>query len=140
MAMKHGDGASPLSPQSLRQAQGRPSVLSPDQRARNLALALAGHGGVRVWMHVDERSAAFFALGLARALGEPVALLCSSGTAAANFLPAVVEAHYSRVPLLVLTADRPPELRDVGAAQTIDQTRLYGDYAKLFIELPPPEV
>lgn len=90
-------------------------------------------------MHIDERSGAFFALGLARALNEPVALLCTSGTAAANFLPAVVEARSAGVPLLVLTADRPPELRDIGAAQTIDQNRLYGAHAKWFVEVALPE-
>ena len=83
---------------------------------------------------MDERCAAFFALGMARALGEPVALLCTSGTAAANFYPAIIEAKSAGVPLVVLTADRPPELRDVGAAQTIDQNRLYGAYAKWFVE------
>ncbi len=89
-------------------------------------------------MHVDERCAAFFALGLARGLGEPVALLCTSGTAAANFYPAIIEAKSDSVPLLVLTADRPPELRDVGAAQTIDQNRLYGSYPKWFVEVALP--
>lgn len=90
-------------------------------------------------MHIDERSAAFFALGMARALDEPVAIVCTSGTAAANFLPAVVEAKSAGVPLLVLTADRPPELRDIGAAQTIDQNRLYGAHAKWFVEVALPE-
>src|SRR5882672_4984950 len=69
----------------------------------------------------------------------PAAVVCTSGTAAANFLPAVVEASQAAVPLLVLTADRPPELRDWGAAQTIDQLRLFGGYARWFAELPPPE-
>jgi 2-succinyl-5-enolpyruvyl-6-hydroxy-3-cyclohexene-1-carboxylate synthase len=95
-------------------------------------------------VHIDERSAAFFALGLSRSLGEPVALLCTSGTAAANFFPAVVEARSAGVPLIVLTADRPPEMRDVGAAQTIDQNRLYGAHAKWFVEValsdPAPEM
>ena len=89
--------------------------------------------------HLDERAACFFALGLAKASRRPVAVLGTSGTAVANFLPAIVEAHHGRVPLVVLTADRPPELRDRGAAQTIDQAHLYGRFAKWYAELPVPE-
>ncbi len=89
-------------------------------------------------MALDERSGAYFALGIAKAARRPVALLCTSGTAAANFLPAVVEASLSRVPIIVLTADRPRELREVGAAQTIDQVRLYGTHVKWFQDLPTP--
>ncbi len=85
---------------------------------------------------LDERSAAFFALGLAKASGRPVALVCTSGTAAANFFPAIAEAALSRVPLIVLTADRPRESRDVGAAQTINQVNLYGSHVKWFQDLP----
>lgn len=113
--------------------------VAPGSRSTPLALTIANHPALRMWMHIDERSGAFFALGLARALGEPVALLCTSGTAAANFLPAVVEARAAGVPLLVLTADRPPELRDVGAAQAIDQNRLFGSHAKWFVEVALPE-
>jgi len=111
----------------------------PGSRSTPLALAFAEHPDLKVWMHLDERSAAYFGLGLARALRQPVALLATSGTAAANFLPAVVEASLARVPLVVLTADRPHELRDNGAPQTIDQVRLYGQHAKWFFELPVPD-
>ena len=114
--------------------------LAPGSRSTPLALLLREHPAVRVWTHLDERSAAFFAVGMAKALHEPVAVLSTSGTAAVNFAPAVVEAYYAQVPLLVLTADRPPELRDVGAPQTIDQSRLYGPYAKWFVEMMLPEV
>ena len=88
---------------------------------------------------LDERSAAFFALGLALGSGEPAAVVCTSGSAAANFFPAIVEARQSRLPLIVLTADRPPELRHSGANQTIDQIKLYGDYADWFVDMPLPE-
>lgn len=114
-------------------------VISPGSRSTPLALLAAEHPDMKVWLHVDERSAGFFALGMAKARREPVALLCTSGTAAANYMPAVVEASLSRVPLIVLTADRPHELRDVGAPQTIDQIGLYGSHVKWFMEMPLPE-
>jgi 2-succinyl-5-enolpyruvyl-6-hydroxy-3-cyclohexene-1-carboxylate synthase len=114
-------------------------VVCPGSRSTPLAYGFAGNDEMKVWMHYDERSAGFFALGMAKASGKPVALVCTSGTAAANFMPAVVEAKMSRVPLIVLTADRPAELRDNGAPQAIDQLRLYGSYAKWFIEMALPE-
>src|SRR5206468_1906129 len=85
-----------------------------------------------------ERSAAFFALGIAKASHAPVAVACTSGTAAAEYLPAIVEASQSRTPIVVLTADRPPRLRGTGANQTIDQTDLYGRYARAYLEPPVP--
>lgn len=113
--------------------------IAPGSRSTPLTLAFARHGGVKIYTHLDERCAAFFALGLALASDAPVALVCTSGTAAANFFPAIVEAHMSRVPLLVLTADRPPELRHSGANQTIDQIKMYGDYALWSVDAPLPE-
>jgi 2-succinyl-5-enolpyruvyl-6-hydroxy-3-cyclohexene-1-carboxylate synthase len=115
------------------------ACLSPGSRSTPLVLSLARHEGLKTWVHLDERSAAFFALGLARALSQPVAIVCTSGTAAANFFPAVVEAYHARVPLLVLTADRPAEVWGWGANQTIDQTRIYGSHAKWSVNLSPPD-
>src|SRR2546428_9789479 len=114
-------------------------VICPGSRSTPLAMVCANQPAIRCWMHVDERSAAFFALGMAKQLRQPVAMLCTSGTAAANFMPAVVEAKLTHVPLLVLTADRPHELRDNGAPQSIDQNRLYGTYVKWFVEVTLPE-
>ncbi|QED49065.1 2-succinyl-5-enolpyruvyl-6-hydroxy-3-cyclohexene-1-carboxylic-acid synthase [Cytobacillus dafuensis] len=114
-------------------------VVSPGSRSTPMAMVMAEHPELRVHIHVDERSAAFFALGMAKASKRPVAILCTSGTAAANYFPAIVEANIARVPLIVLTADRPHELRDVGAPQAIDQVHLYGNHVKWFVEMAPPE-
>ncbi len=113
----------------------RHAVLSPGSRSTPLALALWRQAEIETSVIVDERSAAFFALGAAQATGAPVALLCTSGTAAANYHPAVCEADHAAVPLLVLTADRPPELRGVGSGQAIDQIKLYGDSVRWFCEV-----
>jgi 2-succinyl-5-enolpyruvyl-6-hydroxy-3-cyclohexene-1-carboxylate synthase len=113
----------------------RHAVTSPGSRNAPLALTLAAQEGIEATSVLDERSAGFVALGMAKASGRPVAITCTSGTAAANLHPAVAEAHEARVPLIVLTADRPPELREVGAGQAIDQIRLYGTAAKWFVEV-----
>lgn len=115
------------------------AVICPGSRSTPLAYTFAANDAIKVWMHYDERAAGFFALGMAKAGKRPVVLVCTSGTAAANFFPAVVEAKMSRVPLIVLTADRPAELRDNGAPQAIDQLRIYGSYAKWFVEMALPE-
>ncbi|MBO3748540.1 2-succinyl-5-enolpyruvyl-6-hydroxy-3-cyclohexene-1-carboxylic-acid synthase [Streptosporangiaceae bacterium NEAU-GS5] len=114
-------------------------VLAPGSRSAPLALAVHAESRLRLHVRVDERSASFTALGLAKRSERPVALICTSGTAAANFYPAVVEAGESGVPLLVLTADRPPELRGTGANQTIDQIKMYGSAVRWFAEVGTPE-
>ena len=112
--------------------------ICPGSRSAPLAVAAASHPALACTVHVDERSAAFFALGRAKASGAPGAVVCTSGTAAANFLPAVVEAHHDRVPLLLLTADRPPALRDWGAPQTIRQPGLYAAFVRFEAETELP--
>jgi 2-succinyl-5-enolpyruvyl-6-hydroxy-3-cyclohexene-1-carboxylate synthase len=113
----------------------RHAVTSPGSRNAPIALTLAAEERLSVTSVLDERSAGFVAIGIAKASGLPVAVTCTSGSATANLMPAVVEAHEARVPLIVLTADRPPELRDTGAGQAIDQVKLYGSFAKWFVEV-----
>jgi len=113
----------------------RHAVTSPGSRNAPLALTLAARDELDCVSVIDERAAGFMALGMAKASGRPVAVTCTSGTAAANLAPAVHEAWQARVPLIVLTADRPPELREVGAGQAIDQVNLYGTAAKWFVEV-----
>jgi len=113
--------------------------VSPGSRSTPLTVAVANHPEIRVYSHLDERSSAFFALGRAKRTGTPTPLICTSGTAAANFHPAVIEASQSNVPMLLLTADRPPELTDSGANQTVDQEKLYGDAVQWYRDMPEPE-
>ncbi len=113
---------------------------SPGSRSAPLVLSLAREPRLRCHSHIDERCSGFFALGLAKASGRPVAVTCTSGTAAAELLPAAIEAREAGVPLLILTADRPPEIRESGAGQTIDQIKLYGDAAKWFFEVGTHEL
>jgi 2-succinyl-5-enolpyruvyl-6-hydroxy-3-cyclohexene-1-carboxylate synthase len=113
----------------------RHAVTCPGSRNAPLALTLASQAGIEAVSVIDERAAGYVAVGMAKASGRPVAITCTSGTAAANLHPAVAEAFEARVPLLVLTADRPPELREVGAGQAIDQIKLYGSAAKWFVEV-----
>ncbi len=114
------------------------AVISPGSRSTPLTVALASHPQIEAVPVLDERSAAFFGLGLARRTGLPVALVCTSGTAGANYYPALIEARESRLPLLVLTADRPPELRDCASGQTIDQQKLFGSFPNWYAELAVP--
>lgn len=116
------------------------AIICPGSRSAPLTVAFAQHPSIEAIPILDERSAAFFALGLARQTGVPVALICTSGTAGANFYPAVIEAFESHVPLLILTADRPPELRHCHAGQAINQVNLYGAYTNWYTELALPEV
>src|SRR4051794_4473729 len=113
----------------------RQAALAPGSRSTPLALALWRQPAIEVAVVVDERSAGYFALGAAQADGRPTIVLCTSGTAAANLHPAVCEADEARVPLIVLTADRPPELRGIGAGQTVDQLKLYGSATRWFCEV-----
>ena len=123
----------------LKQGGVRQVVISPGSRSTPLALLVKHEKDLQYFVAVDERSAGFLALGLAKSSQQPVALLCTSGTAAANFYPAICEAEASNVPLVVLTSDRPPELRNIGAPQTMSQNQLYADHVKFFVELALPE-
>ena len=114
------------------------AVISPGSRSAPLALCFHAQPRIRTWIQLDERAAGFFALGLGRATGRPAVLVCTSGTAAANYLPAVVEASHAGVGVIVCTADRPPELRGWGSPQTIDQVGLYGTAARWSVDLPVP--
>ncbi|MCG7335980.1 2-succinyl-5-enolpyruvyl-6-hydroxy-3-cyclohexene-1-carboxylic-acid synthase [Sporosarcina sp. ACRSM] len=124
---------------ALMQAGVKSVVISPGSRSTPLAYAFASTDNLNVYMQIDERSAGYFALGLAKASREPVVLLCTSGTAASNYHPAITEAYYARIPLIVITADRPHELREVGAPQAIDQIRMYGQHVKYSIDFPLAE-
>lgn len=115
------------------------AVISPGSRSTALTLAFANHPGFKKHIIIDERSAAFTALGIGKASGKPAVLVCTSGTAVANYLPAVIEARQAGVPLIVASADRPPKYRGTGASQTIDQLKLFGDYTVSFHEAGEPD-
>jgi len=104
------------------------TIICPGSRSTPLTITFAQEKQIETIPVLDERSAAFFALGIAKKTNSPVALICTSGTAGANFYPAIIEAKESRIPLLIFTADRPPELRDCHSGQTIDQVKMYGNY------------
>jgi 2-succinyl-5-enolpyruvyl-6-hydroxy-3-cyclohexene-1-carboxylate synthase len=125
--------------ETLARAGLRHAVISPGSRNTPLTMALVAHPQIETTPVLDERSAAFFALGIAKRTREPVLLLCTSGSAGANYFPAVVEAKESGTPLLVVTADRPPELRDSASGQTIDQQKLFGSFVDFYHELAVPE-
>jgi len=116
----------------------RSFFISPGSRSAPLVSAVAEKDNCSVYIHFDERGSAFAALGYARAVNKPVGLVCTSGTALANYYPAVVEAYMDRIPLILLTADRPPELQNCGANQTINQNNFYGMYVRSFLNLNPP--
>ncbi|HEY0787911.1 MAG TPA: thiamine pyrophosphate-binding protein, partial [Thermoanaerobaculia bacterium] len=122
---------------SLRSAGCSEVVVCGGSRNAPLIAALAARGDLRAWNFFEERSAAFFALGRARVTGNPVAIVTTSGTAAAELLPAAVEAHYSGVPLILVTADRPERHRGSGAPQAIEQAGMFGPYVEKSIDLPP---
>lgn len=114
------------------------AIICPGSRSTPLTIAFAQHSGIETIPILDERSASFFALGIGKKISKPVVLICTSGTASANFYPAVIEAKYSNISLIILTADRPPQLRNCHAGQTIDQVKLYGNYPNWQTELALP--
>ncbi|HEY9761932.1 MAG TPA: 2-succinyl-5-enolpyruvyl-6-hydroxy-3-cyclohexene-1-carboxylic-acid synthase [Trichocoleus sp.] len=124
--------------ETLAQLGLETAVISPGSRSTPLTVAFAAHVAVEAIPVLDERSAAFLGLGLAKRTGRPVVLVCTSGTAGANYYPAVIEARESQVPLLVLTADRPPEMRECASGQTIDQQKLFGNFPNWYAELALP--
>lgn len=115
------------------------AILSPGSRSTPLTMAFSLHPQIQKHVVLDERSAGFIALGIGKSAGKPAALVCTSGTAAANYYPAVIEAKMSGTPLLVITADRPPHLRAVGASQSIDQIKMFGDYPVMFFDAGEPK-
>lgn len=125
--------------ESLADAGLHDVVISPGSRSTPLAFAFLNCPRVRCHSVIDERAAAFFALGHGKATGTPSSLVCTSGSAAANYFPAIVEASLSRTPLIVISADRPFELMDTSAPQTIDQTKMYGSYVRRFVDLGMPD-
>ncbi len=125
--------------ETLAQAGIKEAVISPGSRSTPFTAAVLASSLFRTWRVIDERSAGFFGLGLARSLQRPVLLICTSGTAAANYFPAIMEANLSKTPLIILTADRPVELQYCRAPQTADQVGLYGNQVRRFVELGAPE-
>lgn len=123
---------------SLYKCGVRHAIISPGSRSTPLTLATAIHPGIQKQVVLDERSAAFIALGIGKSTGIPAILICTSGTAAANYMPAVVEAKESGVPMILLTADRPPNLRNLGSSQTVDQIKLFGNQTVFFHETGEP--
>lgn len=124
--------------ETLARSGLKTAIVCPGSRSTPLTVAFARHPQIEAIPVLDERSASFFALGIARRTHQPVVLVCTSGSAGANFFPAVVEARESRVPLLILTADRPPELRNCNAGQAIDQQKLFGSYVNFYSEIAIP--
>lgn len=116
----------------------REAVLSPGSRSTPLSMLFCKYGKFKVFLNIDERSAGFFALGIGKEHNRPVVLVCTSGSAAAHYYPAVAEARYSRIPLLILTADRPPELQNIGAPQTMNQSSMFGTFVNYYEELSIP--